>query len=146
MEGIEVKHVDPVLAATIEGNGKIPDFNSDIDKIYEYLYAHELGQQITGPTIGIFWTKQGGKYKVAVPVKEAIKVEGDIKIEMLPAIRCTSLLHTDSPKTIEQSFNKLQKYRKQQKMEWLFPVREIYIPSPKEKGKYYIEIQVPLRP
>jgi len=144
VEEIVVKHVDPMLVVTLKGNGEIPDFNKDIDKVYEYLYAQGLGEQISGPTIGLFWTKQGGKYLVAVPVKEHINVEGDIRIDTLPEMQCTSLLHTDGPETIQESFNKLQKYRRQHKMSWIFPVREIYIPSSQEKGKYDTEIQVPI--
>lgn len=141
---VVVKNVDPLLGATLEASGKIPDFNRDIDKLYEYLYSHGFGDQISGPTIGLFYTEHGGRYVVAIPVKENITLEGNIKINTLPAIRCTSLLHTEGPETIEESFNKLKQYRKQHNIELVFPIREVYIPSQEKKGKYDIEIQIPI--
>lgn len=141
---IKIKEIDSFLAATIEGDGKIPDFNKDVDKLYEYLYSHGYGELICGPTIGLFYTEHGGKYIVAAPVKTSKEFSGGVKLQTLPAIRCTSLLHTESAETIEESFNKLKKYRKKHKIEWVFPVREVYFPSEDKEGKYLIEIQVPI--
>jgi len=59
---IKTKDISPILAALIEGRGKIADFNKDLNRLYRYIYQNTYQKKITGPTIGLFYTKFGGKY------------------------------------------------------------------------------------
>ena len=142
---IKIKNISPILVALIEGRGKIPDFNKDLDRLYRWLYANNYQEKIAGPTIGLFYTKFGGKYIVAVPVKEKFPVKEGIKIRKLPKIRCVSIIHRGSWKNIEDSFNKLFDYIKAHKLVWRFPVREIYLRCDGGEKDYLTEIQIPLR-
>jgi len=142
---IKIKNISPILVALIEGRGKIPDFNKDLDRLYRWLYENNYQEKIAGPTIGLFYTKFGGKYIVAVPVKEKFPVKENIKIRKLPKIRCVSIIHKGSWKNIEDSFNKLFDYIKAHKLVWRFPVREIYLRCDGEEKDYLTEIQIPLR-
>ena len=142
---IKIKIISPILVALIEGRGKISDFNKDLDRLYRWLYENNYQEKITGPTIGLFYTKFGGKYIAAVPVKEKFPVKEDIKIRKLPKIRCVSIIHKGSWKNIEDSFNKLFGYIKAHKLAWRFPVREIYLRCDGEEKDYLTEIQIPLK-
>lgn len=144
MPKITIKTIKPILVACIEGNGHIPDINKDINKLYEYIYRNNLQDLINGPTIGLFFTESAGKYIAAVPIKERIVAKGSIKIQTLPSIKCMSVLHEDRADSINESFNLLKKYQKKHKLQWLFPVREVYIPSSEVSGGYLTEIQVPI--
>jgi effector-binding domain-containing protein len=138
---IEIKTTLAILVASIEGRGKIKDLNKDIDKLYEYIYKNNYQDKIAGPTIALFYTKSGGKYIAAVPIKEKFPIKGKIKIRKLPKIKCVSIIHQEG--NIENSYNKLFTYIKKYNLNWRFPVREIYIP--RGKNKYIIEIQIPIK-
>lgn len=98
---IQIKTTASVKVVSIEGDGKILDFNRDVEKIYGYLYKNGLQDKIAGPLIGLFYTEFGGKYIVAVPVnkfvsgeiKEDVPTKEPIKIDTLPPIRCMSIIH-----------------------------------------------------
>lgn len=138
-----LKQIEPILVVKVEGDGNIQDFDRDLNKLYEYLFSHKLQNQIAGPAIGLFYTELGGKYVVAIPMKKTVTLDDSMKMDTLPSISCTSVLHTKGSETIEESFNLMKEYRKRHNIKWLFPVREIYVPSQNNKGKYNIEIQVP---
>lgn len=142
---IQIKTVPPLLTVLIEGKGKIVDFNQDIDRLYRYLYQNNFQDYIAGPTIGLFYSKSGGKYIAAVPIKEAFPTEGDIKIKKLPKIKCASIIHKGSWKTIDQSFNKIFTYLKENNLQWRFPVREIYLKCEGREEEYLTEIQIPIK-
>jgi|YNPBryunderm2012_1023409.scaffolds.fasta_scaffold51424_2 effector-binding domain-containing protein len=144
MAEIKVKNVFPILVAFIEGKGKISDFNRDLDRLYRYIYENNYQGKIAGPTIGLFYTKFGGKYIAAVPIKEKFPVKEDIKIKRIPKIYCVSIIHKGSWKNIDDSFNKLFNYIKNHKLVWRFPVREIYLQCDGEENDYLTEIQIPL--
>ncbi len=139
---IQIKIIKPVLVTSITGNGKVPKANKDIDRLYSYLYKHKLKTKIAGSTIALFYTEFGGKYEVAVPIRETIPVEGDIKIQSLPSVKCMSIIHQGNLDNIKESFDLLKKYQKEHRLKWLFPVREIY--NPTQIGDYVTEIQVPI--
>lgn len=141
---IQIKTTEPVKIALIEGEGKIPDFNRDVEKIYGYLYKNTLQDKIAGPLIGLFYTEFGGKYTVAVPIKEDIPTEEPIKIDTFPPVQCMSIIHKGSWKTIDESYDKLKKYAKDNNLEWHFPTREIFIKSDGDENKYLTEICVPI--
>lgn len=140
---IQIKIIKSILVTSIEGYGKIPQVNKDIDRLYEYIYKHKLEEKIAGSTIVLFYTEFGGKYEVAVPIKKAIPVKGDIKIQALPAIQCMSLIHKGSADNIDHSFSLLKKHQLTNKYQWLFPIREIY--NPTDSADYVTEIQVPIK-
>jgi len=142
---IKIKNIFPILVALIEGKGEISDFNKDLDRLYRYIYENNYQDKIAGPTIGLFYTKHGGKYIAAVPVKEKFPVRNNIKIRKLPRIRAVSIVHKGSWKEIEDSFNKLFEYIKAHKLVWRFPVREIYLRCDGEEKDYLTEIQIPLK-
>jgi len=52
----------------------------------------------------LFYTKFGGKYIAAVPIKEKFPVKEDIKIKRLTKIYCVSIIHKGSWKNIDDSF------------------------------------------
>lgn len=140
---IQIKTVPPILVVSIEGNGKVADANRDIDRLYEYIYANNLQDRINGLTIALFYTEFGGKYVVAVSLKEAIPVKEDIKVKFLPEIKCVSFIHEGDPSYLDDSFKLLKEYEEENNIKWQFPVREIYLSSNKP-GVYMIEIQIPI--
>jgi len=142
---VQIKTVLPILTVLIEGKGEIPNFNQDIDRLYHYLYQNNFQNYIAGPTIGLFYSETGGKYIAAVPIKKAFSTEGDIKIKKLPKIKCASIIHKGSWKTIDQSFNKIFTYLKENNLKWRFPVREIYLKCDGEEEEYLTEIQIPIK-
>lgn len=142
---IKIKNISPILVALIEGRGKIPDFNRDLDRLYRWLYENNYQEKIAGPTIGLFYAKHGGRYIAAVPVKEKFPVKAGIKIRKLPKIRAVSIVHRGSWKNIENSFDKLFEYIKAHNLTWRFPVREIYLRCEGEEKDYLTEIQIPLK-
>lgn len=145
MYPIKIKKTKPILVAVIEGTGKIPDFNKNVDELYAYLYSSpELKTKIDGPLIGLFYSEFGGKYKAAVPIKEEIPVKGKIKIEILPAQRCIFTFHKGSYKTIDKAFERLRTYLKKKNLTLKFPVREIYLKSTGNEEDYLTEIQIPI--
>lgn len=93
---ITSKTTEPQLVVLIEGKGKIPDFNKDVDRLFEYLYENNLQSKIAGPLIGIFYSEFGGKYLAAVPLEENIEVNEKIKMQTLPGIECITVLHKGS--------------------------------------------------
>ena len=138
---VQEKSVKPLLVASITGHGKVSDANQDVDKLYGYLYQHNLQDKIAGPTMALFYSEHGGKYTVAVPLKESFPETNFVKIIKLPAIKCLFLMST-KPK-LDTSFTKIKNYEKRHGISWQFPVREIYYPT-KAKDKYITEIQVPI--
>lgn len=140
-----IKTISPILVALIEGKGKIFDFNQDLDSLYRYIYENNYQDKIAGSTIGLFYTKTGGKYLAAVPIKERFPAEGRIKIRNLPQIRCAAIFHKGSWKEIEKSFKKIFEYLKKNNLNWRFPVREIYLKCDGEEKDYLTEIQVPIK-
>lgn len=130
----------------IEGDGKIPDFNRDVEKLYGYLYKNNLQDRIAGSLIGLFYTEFGGKYIVAVPITEDVPTQNLIKTDMLPPIQCMSIIHKGSWKTIDESYDKLKKYAKDNNLGWHFPTREIFIKADSNEEDYLTEIQVPVEP
>jgi hypothetical protein len=61
-------------------------------------------KKIAGSTISLFYTKCGGKYIAAVPIKEKFPVKEDIKVKRLTKIYCVSIIHKGSWKNIDDSF------------------------------------------
>jgi effector-binding domain-containing protein len=140
---IQIKDIESIKIAYIEGNGKVGELNQDIDKLYGELHKHNLQHFINGSAMGIFYTEAGGKYLAAVPVKDPLPRGSKLKYKLLPPINCMSVVHTGSVDAIEESFNKLKQYQLQHNLKWNFPVREIYVPKNRGEG-FDIEIQVPL--
>lgn len=144
MTKIETKTIEPILVVSIEGTGQIPDFNKDVDRLYSYLYNYGFKDKIAGPLIGLFFTEFGGKYIVAIPIKEIIPVKNDTKIAVLSKIKCISKLHKGSYRTIEEAFDRLKKYLTEKHLEFKFTVREIYINNTGKEEDYLTEVQIPL--
>lgn len=67
---IITKVIEPILVASVEGVGRIPDVNRDIDKLYENIYKNNCKKNIAGPAIVMFFTETGGRYVVAVSKKK----------------------------------------------------------------------------
>lgn len=143
MNEISKKHVRKINVISIVGNGQVPDFDKDVDKLYKYLYKNNLQGKISSPLIGLFYTEYGGKYIVAIPIKEEILITDGITIQELPEVDVVSIMHLGSYKTIESSFNTLKNYFKEHGLTWKFPVREIYVKSDGDENKFKTEIQVP---
>lgn len=141
---IQIKTTGPVKVALIEGEGKIPDFNQDVDRLYGHLYKNGLQDKIAGPLIGLFYTEFGGKCIIAIPIKEDIPVKKPVKIDTLPLIRCMSIIHKGGWKTIDESYSKLKEYAKANHLEWHFPTREIFIKTEGNEKDYLTEIQIPI--
>lgn len=141
---IKIKNSKVTLVISIEGNGKISDFNKDVDKLYNYLYLSGFQENISGPLIGIFYTEHGGKYEAAIPIKKPIPLNDSIKIKTLPSIKCVSIIHYGCYQTINDSFNLLKDYVKEKKLLWKFPVVEYYLKSEGLEKDYLTEIQVPI--
>lgn len=137
-----IKHVLPIIVASITGEGNVAAMNSDLDQLYKYLYAHNLQDAINGPAMALFYTETGGKYIAAVPVKGAVQVPSPILVYELPAIKCLALTVNDD---VDAGFGVLKYYQIKNGLDWYFPVREIYIPST-EPNTYLTEIQVPIQP
>lgn len=142
---VKIKTTKPILVISIEGYGKIADFEKDLDKLYSYLYENSFQENLVGPSIGIFHTEHGGKYEVAIPINKPILVKGTMRTKTIPSIKCISILHKGSYKTIEHSFNLLKDYVKKNKLIWMFPVMEHYIKSNGPEETYLTEIQVPIK-
>lgn len=141
---VKLKTTKPILVVSIEGIGRIPDFNKSVDRLYNYLYDKGFENKIAGSLMGLFYSESGGKYIAAVPIKEKIPVENNIKVAILPKIKCVSTLHKGGYKTIEEAFDRLKKYLNQRNLKLKFPVREIYINSSGKEEDYLTEIQIPL--
>jgi len=54
------------------------------------------------------------------------------------------MIHQGSYKTIEETFNRLKSYLKENNLEWFFPVREMYIKSEGHEEDYLTEVQMPV--
>jgi len=62
-----------------------------------------------------------------LPVKEGVKVGGDIRIRVLPSQKAVLEVHKGGYKTIDESFYKIFKFIKRRGFRWKFPVCEEYI-------------------
>lgn len=54
------------LILFIKNRGRLSQFNQDVDKLYTYLYQNKLQSKISGPTIGLFYSKEEGDYIAGV--------------------------------------------------------------------------------
>lgn len=97
---IKVKEVEPVWVAYIEGWGLVENLNRDIDELYRYLHQHNLQDKITGPSMGLFFTENGGRYQAAVPIKDEIEGGDIVKTERLSVIKYLSLFHNTGVENI----------------------------------------------
>lgn len=122
----------------------LSDLMLEIHKLYNYLYSNKLQENITCPLIGIFYTEHGGNYQVVLPIKKTIPIKKPFKIKTLLTVKCISIIHRGSYKTIEDSFNLLKDYVKKNNLVWKFPVMEYYIKSKGSEKNYLTEIQVPI--
>jgi effector-binding domain-containing protein len=130
--------------AFISGKGKIPDFNKAVDRLYSFFYKTGQEKFIDGCLIGLFYSKYGGRYSACLPVKEGVKVGGDIRIRVLPSQKAVLAVHKGGYKTIDESFDKIFKFIKKRGFRWKFPVCEEYIEAEGKESDYITNIYVPI--
>lgn len=146
MIDIKTKDVKSIYTICIEGNGTIKEFDADVDRLYGYIYKNKLENNIKSPLIGLFYTEHGGKYIAAIPFKQNVSsfLPSNISYQTLPGLKCAYLIHKGDWKSIEDSFNALKNYYKENNLPWSFPVREIYLRVDGKKENYLTEIQIPI--
>lgn len=110
------------------------------------------GVRITGPVMmldhGEEYRETDADIEIAVPVAGRISVDEGIEVQVLPAVRAISVVHTGPYEDLFGAYGAIATYAAEHGLVLAGPDRELYYNSPHEVGPEEIrtEVQYPIAP
>lgn len=103
-------------------------------KLYSYLGANNI--QPTGVPFAVYYAfdpNGNTDFEVGIPVGTTVKSSGDIKFKEYPAMKVLAALYVGPYENSGPVYEALMKYAKDNKLETLAPMWEIYLTDPSKE-------------